>query len=57
MWGWVRHKTKLEKLKSNYCKLIKNAYEVAIKDQIKSELLHKEAEKILKEIRSIESQT
>ncbi len=57
MLSWVRHKTKLDKLKSNYCKLIKNAYEISIKDQIKSELLHKEAEKILKEIRSIESQS
>ncbi|MFD2565280.1 Lacal_2735 family protein [Aquimarina rubra] len=48
--------TDLQKLQKRYCRLMKNAYNLAIKDKAKSDLLHAEANKILIEIKNIEHQ-
>ncbi len=57
MFAWLRNKTKLQRLQSSYCKLMKNAYNMALKDKGKSDLLHKEACDILTEIKKMESNT
>ncbi|WP_299213710.1 Lacal_2735 family protein [uncultured Aquimarina sp.] len=51
---WSKDKTDLQKLQKRYCRLIKNAYNLAIKDKEKSDLLHEEANKILTEIKKME---
>ncbi|WP_103070825.1 Lacal_2735 family protein [Aquimarina sediminis] len=57
MFGWLKHKTELEKLQYNYCKLMKSAYKLALKDKSKSDQLHKEANEILIQIKRIEGQS
>ncbi|WP_445012616.1 Lacal_2735 family protein [Aquimarina mycalae] len=52
----LRGKTELQKLQSQYCKLVKSSYNLAIKDKDKSDHLHKEAIKILDQIKKIEHQ-
>ncbi|WP_298543741.1 Lacal_2735 family protein [uncultured Aquimarina sp.] len=54
MFYWFKDKTDLQKLRKRYCRLMKNAYNIAIKDKEKSDLLHEEANKILTEIKKIE---
>ncbi len=55
MFSWIKRKSKLQKLQHDYCRLMKNAYKLALKDKNKSDVLHQEAEKILLEIRKIEN--
>ncbi|WP_378177257.1 Lacal_2735 family protein [Aquimarina sp. SS2-1] len=57
MFYWAKEKTNLEKLKKKYCRLMKTAYNLAIKDKEKSDRLHEEASKILQEIKKIEQQS
>lgn len=51
---WLRNKTKLQKLQYKYCKLMKSAYTLAPKDKKKSDLIHEEANKIMKEIQELQ---
>lgn len=51
MFAWLRNKTELQKLQYHYCKLMKNAYELALTDRDKSDQLHKKANEILNEIK------
>ncbi|WP_109298914.1 Lacal_2735 family protein [Aquimarina sp. AU474] len=57
MFTWLKHKSELQKLQYSYCKLMKSAYKIAIKDKDKSDELHKQAREILSKIKKIESQT
>ncbi len=57
MFTWLKHKTELQKLQYSYCKLMKSAYKIAIKDKDKSDQLHKQASEILSEIKKLENQT
>ncbi|WP_299257344.1 Lacal_2735 family protein [uncultured Aquimarina sp.] len=54
MFYWPKNKTDLQKLQKRYCRLMKNAYNLAIKDKEKSDLMHEEANKILTEIKQME---
>ncbi|MDY8134160.1 Lacal_2735 family protein [Aquimarina sp. 2201CG5-10] len=51
-----KNKTKLQQLQERYCKLMKTAYDVALKDKGKSDLLHEEADLILSEIQKLQNQ-
>ncbi len=55
--AWFKSKSRLQKLQDNYCKLMKNAYKTAVKNKDKSDLLHKEANQILMEIKKLENQS
>ncbi|MCK8521949.1 Lacal_2735 family protein [Aquimarina sp. D1M17] len=55
MFYWLKNKSELQKLRDNYCKLMKKAYLTAIKDKEKSDALHQQAHEILKEIKRIEN--
>ncbi|MHA7058281.1 Lacal_2735 family protein [Aquimarina sp. M1] len=54
MFYWYKEKTDLEKLQKRYSRLMKSAYNLAIKDKVRSDLLHEEASKILLEIKKIQ---
>lgn len=53
---WFRNKNELQKLQSNYCKLMKSSYKLALKDKSKSDELHEKADKIMAQIKQIEEQ-
>ncbi len=55
--AWFKSKSRLQKLQDNYCKLMKSAYKIAVKNKDKSDLLHKEANQILMEIKKLENQS
>ena len=55
MFDWWRNKSELQKLQDRYCKLMKKAYKIAIKDKDKSDLLHKQAHNIMEKIKRIEN--
>jgi len=50
MFDLFKRKSRLEKLKIRYRNLMKKSYEIALRDQKRSERVHLEAEKIYKEI-------
>ncbi len=54
---WLKKKSKLQKLQSKYCKLMKYAYKTAVKNKDKSDLLHQKANEILVQIKNIENQS
>ncbi len=56
MFAWFRNKNELQKLQSNYCKLMKTSYKLALKDKPKSDKLHEKAGKIMMQIKQIEEQ-
>ncbi|WP_299437945.1 Lacal_2735 family protein [uncultured Aquimarina sp.] len=56
MFNWSKDKTDLKKLQKQYCRLMKSAYNLAIKNKEKSDRLHDEANQILAEIKKIEHQ-
>ncbi|KAA1246050.1 Lacal_2735 family protein [Aquimarina sp. RZ0] len=56
MYHLLKGKTELERLQKQYSKMMKNAYELALKDKTKSDDLHEKASKILIEIKKIEHQ-
>ncbi|GGX08591.1 Lacal_2735 family protein [Aquimarina muelleri] len=56
MFPWLKNKTELQKLQYHYCKLMKNAYKLALTDKDKSDQLHKKANEILVKIKKIEKQ-
>ncbi|MBQ4820400.1 Lacal_2735 family protein [Aquimarina sp. MMG016] len=55
MLGWLKHKTQLQKLEDKYCKLMKNSYQVALKDKDKSDAIHKKANQILHQIKKLQN--
>ncbi|WP_405205569.1 Lacal_2735 family protein [Aquimarina sp. LLG6339-5] len=57
MFYWTKDKSNLDKLQKRYCRLMKNAYNLAIKNKEKSDLLHKEASKLLIEIKKLQHQS
>lgn len=56
MLGWFQKKTKIEKLKERYAFLMKKSYETALHDEIKSEKIHRRADKIFSEIKYLKLQ-
>ncbi|AXT56208.1 Lacal_2735 family protein [Aquimarina sp. MMG015] len=57
MFYWTKDKSNLDKLQKRYCRLMKNAYNLAIKNKEKSDLLHEEASKLLIEIKKLQHQS
>ncbi|MBP2833471.1 Lacal_2735 family protein [Aquimarina sp. U1-2] len=57
MLAWFKHRTHLQKLQNDYCKMMKNAYKLALTDKEKSDQIHEKANKILAQIKKIESQS
>ena len=57
MFNWLKNKTELQKLQYNYCKLMISAYILALTNKEKSDQLHKQADKILIQIKKIEGHT
>jgi len=53
---WFKNRNELQRLQYTYCKMIKNAYELALTDKEKSDRIHVKANQILSEIKRIESQ-
>lgn len=53
LFNWLKEETELQKLQKRYCRLMKNAYNLAIKDKIKSDQLHEEASKIMSKINQL----
>ncbi len=51
MFGWFKRKSKLERLQSRYRELMHHSYEISLHDPIKSEKYHRQADKILEEIK------
>lgn len=51
----LKNKTRLQKLQSQYCKMMKSAYHTALKDKVKSDKIHEEAHLILREITKLKS--
>ncbi|WP_344929105.1 Lacal_2735 family protein [Aquimarina addita] len=56
MFSWLKEETELQKLQKRYCRLMKNAYNLAIKDKNKSDQLHDEASRIMSRINKLEHQ-
>lgn len=50
MFGWFKKRSKLEKLKRRYARLMKYSFESALKDKEKSEKARKQAREIYDEI-------
>ncbi len=57
MFIWLKNKTELQKLQYHYCKLMKNAYKLALTDKEKSDQLHEQADEILIQIKKLEGRT
>ncbi len=57
MLAWLKNRTELQRLQQNYCKIMKNAYKLALTDKEKSDQLHEKANEILSQIRKIEGQS
>ncbi|GAA4271041.1 Lacal_2735 family protein [Aquimarina gracilis] len=55
MFSWFKNRTELQKLQHDYCKMMKNAYKLALTDKKKSDQLHEKANEILSRIKKIES--
>ncbi|WP_347372933.1 Lacal_2735 family protein [Aequorivita sp. Q41] len=49
--NWFRKKSRIEKLKEKYRLLMKKSFETALKDEVKSEKMHQQADKIFQEIK------
>jgi len=47
---WFRKKSKIEKLKKKYTFLMKQSFKTSLKDREKSDKIHRQADKIFKEI-------
>ena len=50
MFGWFKKRSKLEKLKKEYARLMKRSFENALKNREKSEKAREQARKIYEEI-------
>ena len=50
MFGWFRKRTRMEKLKKRYARLMRSSFENALKNKRKSEEARKKAEIIYKEL-------
>ncbi len=57
MFAWLRNKTELQKLQYKYCRMIKNAYKLALTDKKRSDQLHEKASELLSQIKKMESQS
>lgn len=53
MFYWFQKKSRLEKLKDQYCRLMRKSYEVSLRNREKSERFHVRAIEIRKEIQSM----
>lgn len=53
---WFKSKSELQKLQHMYCKLMKSSYKLALKNKVKSDQLHQEADEILSQIKKLEQQ-
>lgn len=54
--NWFRKKSKIEKLQERYTHLMRRSFEMALKDTDKSEKMHLQADKVLREIQSLSLQ-
>ena len=55
MFEWLNNKSELELLKEKYCKLMKRAYLLALKDKEGSDKINNQAKSILIRIHELES--
>lgn len=51
MSGWLKRKSRLEKLEQKYAELMKKSFQIALKDRSESEKVQKKAYKVFDEIR------
>lgn len=51
MFEWFRKKSRLERLRERYTRLMRKSYEIALRDPKQSERVHSQAEKVYEEIR------
>ncbi|MBQ0736336.1 Lacal_2735 family protein [Aquimarina celericrescens] len=57
MFAWFKNRTELQRLQYDYCKMMKSAYKLALTDKDKSDQIHEKANKLLSQIKKIESQS
>ena len=55
MFTWLKNKNRLQRLRSKYCRLMKNSYLIALKDKDKSDQINTEACALLIEIKRLET--
>ena len=55
MFEWLHNKSELELLKEKYCRLMKKAYLLALKDKERSDKINNQAKNILHRIHELES--
>ncbi|MBT0608268.1 Lacal_2735 family protein [Aequorivita echinoideorum] len=53
MGNWFKNKSKLEQLKERYTQLMKKSYNLSLNHPEKSEKVHKEADRIFREIKML----
>lgn len=51
MSGWLKRKSRVEKLEQKYAELMKRSFKIALKDRQESEKAQKQAYKVFDEIR------
>ena len=51
MSGWLKRKSRVEKLEQKYAELMRKSFKVALKDKNESEKVQKQAYKVFDEIR------
>jgi hypothetical protein len=56
MLSWFKKKTKMERLKKRYACLMRKSYETALRDERKSDKIHRRADKIFEEIKYLKLQ-
>ena len=49
--NWLEKKSELEKLKKEYSELMRQSYEIALKDKKESDRIHREAKELLETIK------
>lgn len=54
MFEWLHNKSELQLLKERYCKLMKKAYQLALKDKGRSDKINMQAKLILLRIQELE---
>ena len=50
MFDWFRKKSRLERLRERYTRLMRKSYEISLKDPKRSERIHSQADRVYEEI-------
>ncbi len=53
MFNWFKKKSRLEKLKNQYCRLMRKSYEISLRNREKAERFHALAIEVQKEIKGL----